>query len=196
TDNPMMGGGDSNNDDSDDTDNPMMGGGDSNNDDSDDTDNPMIVGENPFGDINTDNLFADLDNLSESLSENLETGKAQYESFSKLFNNFEASEASADTEGDELAPFTNFLNTLSKLDIELPEGSSITNLSEFPDLASSFQDLSLSNAEAFIGEFSGIDFTPGSNPFSEANPSNPFTGEDNPFTQITEIFAVDSDSAV
>ncbi len=182
-------------DDSDDTDNPMMGGYDSYRNDSDDTDEPMIVGENPFGDINTDvdsdNLFADFDNLSESFSDTFEAGKAQYESFSELFNNFEVSEASTDTQGDELAPFTNFLNTLSESDIELPEDSSISNLSEFSDLASSFSELSTSNAEAFIETFADVDFTGGSgNPFSE---SNPFAGEGNPFT---EIFAVDSDSAV
>ncbi len=192
--------------DSDNQDNPMMGGYDSYRNDSDDTDEPMIVGDNPFGDvkdadIDSDNLFADFDNLSESFSENLETGKAQYESFSELFNNFEASEAGTDTEGDELAPFTNFLNTLSESDIELPEDSSIPNFSELSDLASSFSQLGTSNAEAFIEEFSDVDFTGGSgNPFSEGNPfigeGNPFAGEGNPFTQITEIFAVDSDSAV
>ena len=182
--------------DSDNQDNPMMGGYDSYRNDSDATDEPMIVGENPFADvkdadIDSDNLFADFDNLSESFSENLETGKAQYESFSELFNNFEVS---TDTEGDELAPFTNFLNTLSESDIELPEDSSITDLSGLSDLASSFSQLGTSNAEAFIEEFSDVDFTSGSgNPLSKGNP---FAGEDNPFTQITEIFAVDSDSAV
>ncbi len=171
--------------DSDDTDNPMMGGYDSyrNDNDSDDTDEPMIVAENPFADvkdadIDSDNLFADFDNLSESFSDNFEAGKAQYESFSELFNNFETSEASTDTQGDELAPFTNFLTTLSESDIELPEDSSITNISELSDLASSFSKLGTSNAEAFIETFSDVDFTGGSgNPFSEGNP---FAGEGNP----------------
>lgn len=197
--NPLGGEENSQEDDSDNQDNPMMGGYDSYRNDSDNTDEPLIVGENPFGDINTDidsdNLFANLENLSESFSDNFEAGKAQYESFSELFNNLEAS---TDTQGDELAPFTNFLNTLSESDIELPSDSSITDLSQLSDLASSFSQLSTSNVEAFIETFSGVDFTGGSgNPFSEGNPfageNNPFTGEGNPFT---EIFAVDSDSAV
>jgi hypothetical protein len=182
-------------------DNPMMSGYDSYRNDSDNTDEPLIVGENPFGDINdadidSDNLFANLENLSESFSDNLEAGKTQYESFTELFNDLEASEASTDTQGDELAPvqFTNFLNTLSESDIELPSDGAITDLSQFSDLASSFSQLNASNGEAFIETFSEVDFTAGSgNPFSEGNP---FIGEDNPFTQITEIFAVDSDSAV
>ncbi|MGB3757338.1 MAG: hypothetical protein WBA07_13340, partial [Rivularia sp. (in: cyanobacteria)] len=179
---------------------PISGGDNSDKDDSDDKDNPMMGGDNSFGDVkdadtDSDNLFADFDNLSESFSDNFEAGKAQYESFSDLFNEFEAS-TDTDTEGDELAPlqFTNFLNTLSESDIELPEDSSITNLSQFSDLASSFSKLSASNAEAFIETFADVDFTGGSgNPFSEGNP---FAGEDNPFTQITEIFAVEDTSAV
>ena len=199
---PLGGGDDSDKDDSDNQDNPMMGGDDSYRNDSDDRDEPMIVSENPFGDIDTDidtdNLFADFDNLSESFSDNLEAGKTQYESFSELFNNFENSEASTDPQGDELAPFTNFLNTLSESDIELTEDSSITNLSQFSELASTFSQLGTSNAEAFLETFSDVDFTIGSgNPFSEGNPfigeGNPFAGEGNPFT---EIFAADSDSAV
>ena len=97
-----------------------------------------------------------------------------------------------------MAPFTNFLNTLSESDIELTEDSSITNLSQFSELASTFSQLGTSNAEAFLETFSDVDFTIGSgNPFSEGNPfigeGNPFAGEGNPFT---EIFAADSDSAV
>lgn len=162
------------------------------------SDEPVIVSENPFSDINFDidseNLSANLENLSESFSDSLETGRAEYESFTELFNNLEAS---TDTQGDELAPvqFTNFLNTLSESDIELSEDSSISDLSELSDLASTFSQISTSNAEAFIETFSDVDFTIGSNPFSENNPfvgeGNPFAGEGNPFA---EIFAGDSDS--
>ncbi|MEO0688420.1 MAG: hypothetical protein AAFY76_25995 [Cyanobacteria bacterium J06649_11] len=163
--------------------------------DSDSTDESMTNSENPFGDIDividtdsdTDNLFPDFENLSESFSDSLESGQARYQSFSEAFNNLEAA---TDTEGDELAPFTNFLNTLSESDIELPSESPIDNLDEFSDLASGFSGLAASNAETFIETFSEVDFSGISgNPFSDGNP---FLSEDNP---LTEILAAEDSSA-
>ena len=63
--------------------------------DSDSTDESMTNSENPFGDIDividtdsdTDNLFPDFENLSESFSDSLESGQARYQSFSEAFNN-------------------------------------------------------------------------------------------------------------
>jgi hypothetical protein len=163
--------------------------------DSNSTDESLIISENPFGDIDTDTLFAaaDFDDLSESFSDSFEAGQARYESFSEVFNSLETGTDTegTDSEGDELAPFTSFLNTLSESDIELPSESPIDNLEEFSDLASGFSELSTSNAETFIEAFSDVDFTGGSgNPFSEGNP---FLSEDNP---LTEILATEDSSAI
>ena len=164
--------------------------------DSDSTDESIAISENPFGDIDlvidtdsdTDNLFPDFDNLSESFSDSLETGQNRYESFIEVFNSLETD---TDTEGDELAPFTNFLSTLSESDIELPSESPIDNLDEFSDLASGFSELAASNAETFIETFSEVDFSGISgNPFSEGNP---FLSEDNP---LTEILATEDNSTI
>ncbi|MEO1184995.1 MAG: hypothetical protein AAFX46_09950 [Cyanobacteria bacterium J06636_27] len=180
--------------------NRMMGANRFYRNDSNSTEESMTISENPFGDIDidividtdsdTDNLFPDFENLSESFSDSLESGQARYQSFSEAFNNLEAATDTTDTQGDELAPFTNFLNTLSESDIELPSGSPINNLDEFSDLASGFSELAVSNAETFIEAFSEVEFNGISgNPFSEGNP---FLSEDNP---LTEILATEDSSA-
>ena len=192
-----LGGEEQSEEDSDNQSNPIRDGNRFYRNDSNSTDESMIINENPFGDINTDidtdNLFADFDNLSESFSNSFEAGFAQYQSFSEAFNNLETGTDTegTDTEGDELAPFNNFLNTLSESDIELPSGSPIDNLDEFSDLASGFSELAASNAETFIETFSEVDFSGISgNPFSEGNP---FLSEDNP---LTEILATEDNSAI
>ena len=196
-----LGGEEQSGEDSDSQSNPIMGNSRFYRNDSNRTDESMTISENPFGDIDividtdtdtdtdTDSLFAaaQIENLSETFSDSFEAGFAQYQSFSELFNDLEAS---TDTQGDELAPigFSNFLNTLSESDIELPSGSPINNLDEFSDLASSFSGLAASNAETFIEAFSDVDFTGGSgNPFSDGNP---FLSDDNPLTEI--LVTVDS----
>ncbi|MBV6628267.1 MAG: hypothetical protein KI793_36000 [Rivularia sp. (in: Bacteria)] len=183
-----LGGEENSEEDSDNQGNPMMGAYGSYRNDSNRTDESMTTSQNPFGDIDTDNLSAEFDNLSESFLDSFEAGFAQYQSFSEAFNDLEAS---TDIEGDELAPFTNFLDTLAESDIELPSGSPITDVSQLSDLASGFSELAASNAETFIEAFSDVDFTGGSgNPFSEGNP---FLSEDNP---LTEIFATEDSSTI
>ncbi|MDY6897983.1 MAG: hypothetical protein SWZ49_07860 [Cyanobacteriota bacterium] len=188
-------GGEQSEEDGDNQSNPIMGDYGSYRNDSNSTDESLIISENPFGDIDTDTLFpaAEIDDLSESFSDSFEAGQARYESFREVFNSLETGTDTegTDTEGDELAPFTSFLNTLSESEIELPSGSPIDNLDEFSDLASGFSELATSNAENFIEVFSEVEFSGISgNPFSEGNP---FLSEDNP---LTEILATEDSSAI
>ena len=223
----------SDNNDSDDKDQPMMGDNKSDNNDSDNQEqpimsdnrentstnnnNPFAGGENPFQDFSnnletgrtqyenfsqflnefgastgtegddSDNLFAGVENPFEGSSDYLETAQQQYQNFSEFLSQFQGS---SDGEGDNLAPFPSFLNALSESDLELPEGSPITDRSQFSELAANFSELASSNLNTFIETFSDVDFTGGSgSPFIQGNP---FAGEENP---IVELFTGNSDSS-
>ncbi|MEO1763424.1 MAG: hypothetical protein AAFR83_15965, partial [Cyanobacteria bacterium J06629_18] len=82
--------------------NRMMGANRFYRNDSNSTEESMTISENPFGDIDSDSLFDDFDNLSESFSDSFEIGQARYESFSEVFNSLETATDTegTDTEGD------------------------------------------------------------------------------------------------